>query len=412
MKNLSIETLKSFNFLPVILGTDINGYSIARTIHENYSMISKMFGAKALPQTSNSKIIDRTIVPGFIENDCFVETLISFAKQNKDKLMVLIPCSDAYSELISANKEILDDYYRFNIPSQELNRQLADKVEFYKACEEHGIPYPKTTYCESPTDLDYSTLRYPIVAKAADSIRYLGISFDGKRKAYILDTEEELRDALEKIYENGYSGKMIIQDFIPGDASNTMSMNLYGDKNGVVRMMCLGQILLDDPLPLMIGNNNAIYTVENTELFKTYEKFLTEMKYTGYSNIDLKYDYRDSQYKALEMNLRLPASNFFMTTGGLNYIDFYFRDLLGIDFDEDVYYHRKTDKIWLNCAPSLLKKYTAKKHHKKIDELLRNGYKFSIWYEKDRNFKRFMLYMKRRLGTLKHFKNHGKKPID
>lgn len=412
MQNLSIETLKSFNFLPVILGTDINAYSIARTIHENYGIISKLFGAKVLPQTSNSKILDRTVIDTFLENDCFLEVLIDFAKKNSEKTMVLIPCSDAYSELISFNKDILKDYYRFNIPSEELNHKLADKVEFYKSCKEHGIPYPETIYCNSPDDLDYSKLRYPIVAKAADSIRYLQVHFEGKRKAYILDSEEELKKALKDVYANGYTGQMIIQDFIPGDASNTMSMNLYGDKNGVVRMMCLGQILLDDPLPLMIGNNNAIYTVENMELFERYRKFLTEMKYTGYSNIDLKYDYRDNEYKALEMNLRLPASNFFMTTGGLNYIDFYFRDLLDIDFDEDVYYHTKTDKIWLNCAPSLLKKYTSKKHHAKIDELLANGYKYSIWYEEDRNLKRFMLYMKRRLGTLKHFHDHGKKPTD
>ena len=110
------------------------------------------------------------------------------------------------------------------------------------------------------------------------------------------------------------------------------------------------------------------------------------------------------------MNLRLPATNFFMVTGGLIHIDFLLRDLLEIDYDQDVYYHHDTNKLWLNASPILLKRYTNKKYHDKIDELLKNGYEYSIWYKNDRNFKRFMLYMKRRLGTIKHFYKFGKKP--
>ena len=87
---------------------------------------------------------------------------------------------------------------------------------------------------------------------------------------------------------------MLVQEYIPGPASNQASFNVYCDKTGKVRMMVYGQILLADPLPLRIGNNDAIYTKYMPELFDFYKEKLESIGYTGYSNIDLKYEIDDS----------------------------------------------------------------------------------------------------------------------
>ncbi|MFY9263189.1 MAG: carboxylate--amine ligase [Actinomycetaceae bacterium] len=396
------------DFLPVVLGSDINAYSVCRVIHQNYGIIPKVLCEEPFPQTSNSKILDRAVIEGFsTDDDVFLNTLIDFKAQHPDTPLILVICSDAYSELVSKHRQALAEHYLLNVNSLEMNARLGNKLEFYKLCEEYGIPYPQTTSCTSATDLDYSKLRYPIVAKAADSIRFYQLSFPGKRKAYVLGSEEELRAALTDIYDAGYDGTMIIQDYIPGDASKTMSLNAYGDQSGKIRMMALGQILLDEVLPLMIGNNNAIYTKGDPELMRTYEEFLNKLEYRGFSNIDLKFDERDGVYKAFEMNLRIPASGFFMQAGGLNYLDTYFRDVLGEPFEHEVHYYSKTEKLWLNVDPRVLKKYVNPSQLPLVKKLLKRGPQYSIWYSKDRSWARFKLYMRMRLGSFKHYAQHS-----
>lgn len=409
-KILDRDILIKRQLKPVILGSDINAYGVARTIHENYGIISDVFAGEGLSQTQDSKILRLNIVENFKKKEVFINTLLDFYNKNKDCELVIIPCSDMYSQMLSINEERLKPYFKYNVPSQDLNNKLENKYDFYTTAEQYGIPYPNTEYIDNISQIDFSKLRYPVVLKPENSITFYNAEIQNKKKVYILDNEEDLRLAMKNIYSSEYKDKMILQDFIPGDATNALSMNAYCDQNGKVRMMCLGQILLENPLPLMIGNYNAIYTFGDKELYAVYEDFFNKLGYTGFVNVDLKYDKRDGQYKAFETNLRLGASSYFMVTGGLVHLDFYFRDLLDLGFEEDVYYHDETNKIWLNADPSLLYKYTGKKHHAKIKELLKNGYEFTTWYKADRSSRRFLQYIKRRLGTIKHFKNYGVKP--
>lgn len=396
------------DFLPIVLGSDVNAYSVARTIYENYGLISHIFAHQLFAQTADSRILVRHSLPFDKDHRGFVQGLLDFARDHAGEKMIIFPCSDEYSEMLAIHREKLEGSFLFNVPSREQNRLLEDKMSFYRVCEEHGIPYPKAISIHDPKELDYSKLRYPIVAKAADSIRYFQTSFPGKKKAYILQSEKELREALSAIYGAGYQGSMIIQDYIPGDASYCVSMNVYSDHTGKVRMCCAGQILLTSVLPLMIGNYDAMYTHGDQALYDRFEAFMNDLHYTGFGNFDLKYDPRDREYKCFEMNLRLPASNFFMQAGGLNCLDFLVRDMLGIPFEEDCYYHHKIGRLFLNnIDPLVLKKYVHPNKLPLVKELLKRKPLYPIWYEKDKNAKRRWRYWRMRLASFKHYHTYG-----
>ena len=271
------------------------------------------------------------------------------------------------------------------------------------------IPYPKFTIINNSKEIENLNLQFPLILKPNDSISYVKLSFPNKYKVYTIYDFDELKSVVKTIYdENNYEGTMLVQEYIPGPASNQASFNVYCDKNAKVRMMVYGQILLADPLPLRIGNNDAIYTKYMPELFDFYKEKLESINYTGFSNIDLKYDPRDNTYKAFEMNLRLPQSHYFMAAGGVNVLDFYIRDLLDLGFEEDVYYHKETSKIWMNAHPKLLKEYTDERYHATIDKLLKNGYEFTINNKKDFSFSRKKTYLKRKYGSIKHYKMYSK----
>lgn len=409
MKNISKDIIKKFKVKFVILGSDENAYGVARILNDNYGLISTIFCQKPLPATDNSKILDRKIINNFSNDKVFVDTMINFAKDNNDSALITIPCGDEYSKLLSNNKDKIKKYYKFNTPSTNLNEKLENKIDFYKSCEEMDIPYPKFTIINNSKEIENLNLQFPLILKPNDSISYVKLSFPNKYKVYTIYDFDELKSVVKTIYdENNYEGTMLVQEYIPGPASNQASFNVYCDKNAKVRMMVYGQILLADPLPLRIGNNDAIYTKYMPELFDFYKEKLESINYTGFSNIDLKYDPRDNTYKAFEMNLRLPQSHYFMAAGGVNVLDFYIRDLLDLGFEEDVYYHKETSKIWMNAHPKLLKEYTDERYHATIDKLLKNGYEFTINNKKDFSFSRKKTYLKRKYGSIKHYKMYYK----
>ncbi|MDD7305159.1 MAG: carboxylate--amine ligase [Peptoniphilaceae bacterium] len=409
MKNISQEILNKYKVKFVVLGSDENAYGIARILDDNYKIKPILFCQKALSATDDSKILERRIVDNFSDNQIFTKTLIDYTKDMAQNTLILIPCGDEYSKLLSKNKDELEKYYKFNIPSLDLNEKLENKIDFYKTCQELAIPYPQYQIINSLNDLENFDLKFPLILKPNDSISYVKLSFPNKYKVYTIYNKDQLLKACNLIYKNGYDGQMLVQEYIGGDSANQASLNAYCDRNGKVRMMVYGQILISDPLPLRIGNHDAIYTKDMPELFDFYRKKLEELKYRGFANIDLKFDNRDKTYKAFEMNLRLPQSHYFMAAGGLNSLDFYIRDLLDLGFEEEIYYHKETKKIWLNAHPKLLKKYTDSKYSKIIDQLLENGYVFTINNPNDFSFKRKMRYFRRKYGSIKHYLKYYKK---
>lgn len=406
MNNISRDTIEKYKVEFIILGSDENAYGIARVLNDNYGLIPTLFCQKALRATDNSKILDRKIIDNFSDEKIFVDSLLAYGKNNEDKNLFLIACGDEYSKLLSSNKEVISKFYKFNTPSRKLNARLENKVDFYKTCEDLNIPYPKYKLINNSDNLDDLGMTFPLILKPNDSISYVKLSFPNKYKVYTIDNLNDLKDTVKTIYNNGYDGDMIVQEYIPGDNSHQASLNAYCDKSGKVRMMVYGQILISDPLPLRIGNNDAIYTKDNKDLFLYYKEILEKLGYTGFVNVDLKYDDRDKTYKAFEMNLRLPQSHYFMAAGGVNVLDFYIRDLLDLGFEEEVYYHKATKKIWLNAHPSLLKKYTDKKHKDTIDKLLKNGYEFTLDNKNDFSIKRKLNYWRRKYGSIKHYKEY------
>ncbi len=134
------------NIQPILLGGDINCYSVARAFHEAYGVKSIAYGRYALGATKDSKIIDFRIDKRIDEKEEFIKVLMETADEfegtNKD--LILMGCTDAYAELIIDYKEVLSKRYIVPYIDKDLKEKLIEKESFYKMCEEKGLDYPKT----------------------------------------------------------------------------------------------------------------------------------------------------------------------------------------------------------------------------------------------------------------------------
>lgn len=388
----------SEGFQPILLGSDINVYGMARSFYEEYGIVSEAHGAAELSATKYSKIVRVHAHKGFNEPAGFIDTMRQLMTQySKDsRKLLLIPCGDGYTELIAQFKEELSSV--FICPTVDLETQalLSNKVSFYETCEKYGLPYPQTLIItKAMTEENHSLslpFEFPVALKPANSVEWLDIDFEGRKKAFIIDSQDEFDDIIEKVYRAGYSSEMIAQDFIPGDDSRMRVLNAYVDQHHQVRMMCMGHPLLEDPTPEAVGNYVAIMPDYNEEVCLKIKKFLENIKYTGFANFDMKYDVRDGEYKLFEINLRQGRSSFYVTLGGYNLAKYIVEDyVLEKPFVETEI--GKGDKLWIGVPKKILREYIAEGPDKEqaMKYLDEGRYGSTIFYKKDMSFKRYLL---------------------
>ena len=386
------------DFIPVLLGSDVNVYGMARSFHEAYGIPSVAIGKGRLNATSNSRIVSVEVVePNLEDDEVFCKTLIDFAgRYPKEQTLLLVPCGDNYIKLLVRNQDKLRPYYRFECISEELLMRLSIKESFYEVCTEHGFAFPKTTACSYE---NYKTVElpfdFPVIIKPSNSVAYWNCKFPHKKKVFVAQNKEEFTAILNAIYGSSYKDHLILQEYIPGDDSQMRVMNCYCGSDKKVKLIALGQALLEEHSPEGIGSYAAIINTRDDTPAQQMKDFLEGIGYVGFANFDMKLDPRDGTYKLFEMNLRQGRSSFFVTASGYN---------LAKWLVDDVIYHKEqpltiadNKVLWSIIPKGVISRYVADESLKtQAKALIREGkYCQSLYYKPD-------LSMKRRIGWLKN----------
>lgn len=347
--------------LPVLLGGDMNCYSVARAFHEEYGVKSHAFGRYEMGETKYSRIVKMHVVENIDTDEVLLQTLANFAAQHPNKIKVLMGCTDDYAALIIRNREALRENYVVPYIGASLMRQLVSKQSFYTLCQCHNIPFPATTICGKTSnlaELEALPFPYPIIIKPSNSIAYWKHSFEGMKKVYTAENVDEAKQIITTIFDSGYPDTLILQDFIPGADAGMRVLTAYCDQNAKVKMMCLGHVMLEEHTPMAIGNHAAILTEYDEGLMQKIKTFLEEIGYTGYANFDIKLDPRDGSYRVFEINLRQGRSNYYVTGAGLNIARYVVQDcVLGQDLGEPVLF--RGESFWHSIPLKVVWTYTA-----------------------------------------------------
>lgn len=390
-------------FLPVIIQSGQNAYGVARSFYEAYRIKSlvlepalKTKGIRTLLlggtrgiATQNSQIIDFQYVDRLDEPDYFVQALIDVAKQFKNKKLILLVGDCYYAELIITNKQTLQQYFILPYIDEDLMKRIRTKEEFYKCCDLYNIKYPKTVVVTKEHAISDVPFDYPMIIKPSNSVEYTSCSFPEKKKVFLAKNEEEKQQIISSIYRSTYKDSLILQEFIPGDDSYIRVLDVYVGKDKRVKLMCLGNKLLEDPSPQNIGTSLAIMTDFDEQLMDNIRYFLEDIGYVGYANIDMKLDVRDGEYKIFEMNLRSGASSYYVTASGHNLMQYVADDYIFNASQELTYV--QTKHLWSLIPESVLFK-GLKNEKLKIEakRLIKQGkYSNALYFKEDMNVKRW-----------------------
>lgn len=397
------------DFEVLILGTDANAYYMARCCYEATHKKAYLIGKDRLAFTKFSNILHVEYVENLWDVETFLKTLNAFANKHKEKKIILISTNETYAEYISANKEKLNKQFVYNYPSVAVIKSLTNKETFYKTYEKSCLKFPKTIYYDCSKEENVPKMTYPIVLKPANVVMYNHLKFEGKNKIYKLKTHEEVKETIKCIQKGGYTDKLILQEFIPGDDSNLFDSVVYVNTKGKVEFISFAQIGLQERTKSMVGNAavliNGFNTTKgdvNTQV-ENIKNFMESIGYTGFAEVDMKYDIRDNTFKVLEINARQGRCSYYVTPLGKNLVQVLVDDLLK---NKEHDYTFLNEKVLLSFVPKgIVKKYIQNETFKKEALKMWKHVVKPMDAPLDKNLKRFLMLRKRWLHYYKEYKN-------
>lgn len=400
------------DFEVLILGSDVNAYYMARCTHEAFNKKAYLLASKKMAFTAYSTILNIIYDSKIWDEEHFLEALEKFASEHPDKRILIVSSNETYAEFIVKNKSKLNKCFVYNYPSLNIIKSLIDKEEFYKTYNESILDFPKTIFYKIGSTKKLKVdFKFPVIVKPADVVSYNHIDFEGKNKIYKVTTEKELLDILEKIKLGGYSGTLIIQEYIPGDDSYLFDSVVYSDKRGKVKLVSFAQIGLQEHTKHMVGNAAVLINGFNSydgniqEMVDKIKKFMESIHYQGFAEFDLKYDVRDKKFKVLEINARQGRCSYYISGLGYNLIEVLVNDLI---FDKKTNYTFLNKEVMLSFVPKIvIRKYIKNKAFKnKALEMWNSGKVIRpLFYKKEKNLKRKIILYKKQFDYIRDYKS-------
>lgn len=387
--------------IPVILGTDVGAYSIARTMHNFYGVRSIIVGKSKYWMTSCSKITTPLVVDPYSEEN-LIALLMKLPVGINDEKFILFGCSEDYVDIIIRHKKELSKFYIIPTVDEDVLNKVVVKEEFYKICEKVDIKYPKTVILKKN---NYKKIKipfsYPIIAKASNKSKYQRINFEGKMKVFLLSSYNDLIAMLDNCYQTSYDDDFVIQEYIKGPDSNMRVLTCFCDKNSDILFSSVGKILLEEKGPEVSGNYSCIVNDEDDAIVDAATKFLKETKYVGYANFDIKYDADTGDFYFFEVNVRLGRSNFYMGSGDTNYLAPLVDSFV---FKKKSTYLQKGTELYRIIPFCLIKKYVKDKSLvKSVKKLKQNN---PLDYKNDFSLKRKMYIYLALINHIRKFKKY------
>ena len=338
--------------LPILLGGDLNCYSMALGFYEAGVAPSVALGRYRLGVTSNSRFVLPVSDPKMAYDAGRIAMIREVANRHPDRRPVLVGCTDEYASFLIRRKEELGEEFLIPSPPPYI-LPYADKAKFHDLCRSEEIPVPKTCILNGDEEIPaVLPFLYPAVLKPGNSEEYWHHPFSDMRKVYFPQSRAEAEKIRLQIRNAGYCGAILLQERIPISDSDNYVLTVYSDRFGRAVAAAFGRVLLEEHTPKGLGNHAAIITEKAPPIVKKLAQLMERIGYRGFANFDLLRHPGSGEWYVLEMNLRQGRSNHYMTAAGLNPAGLILRDHW--EGQELAYEETSADILWHSVPLSVL----------------------------------------------------------
>ena len=270
---------------------------------------------------------DRFIVDVNASPEKLVQFLCGLAAKIGNR-PILTCTSDVSNGFIADNFAALNQAYRLPNIASELVRGLSDKKEMYHLCKKFGIPTAETCFPQSREDvlrlLGSKSLLFPLMLKGIDGV---ALERRGNPRMVIVHTPEELLQRYDQM-EDPARPNLMLQEYIPGGDDSVWMFNGYFNEQSECLLGFAGRKLRQHPV--YTGATSLGICLSNPAIEETTKRFMKAVGYRGVLDIGYRYDRRNGQYKALDINPRVGATfRLFVAQNGMDVVRAMYLDLTG-----------------------------------------------------------------------------------
>ena len=330
----------------LVFGADITGLAVVRALGRN--------GVPVYVAGERTALVSRSRwfrpAPGEqIGETSDGERVAEYLRTLPFDRAVLFPCADQWATALASLPASVSESYPAPVAPARVMRTLVDKARFAAAAGEFEVPTPRTVRAAGADDLDAleDADLTALFFKPTDSqlfARRFGV------KAMRAKGRNEAVELLDRVAEAGL--KVLLQEYIPGPPTDHIFLDGYVDRTGAMRG-CLARRRLR-MYPPDFGNSTMSVTMplsEAGEAVESLNRLLQGIGYNGLFDAEFKYDYRDDQYKILEVNARPWWQLEIAGASGLDLCMMAYRDALGLPLGPVPEY--RIGRTWVHPIPDL-----------------------------------------------------------
>lgn len=331
------------DFHPVIIGSDIGTYALARSFHEAYGKTSSVVASQILGPIAHSRIIQVFLEKDYVMHDvpysALVQALLTLGPQLQrtfaGQKLLLIANADTYVRDLVSHYDVLSTYYTFAAPSFSLLQQVNDKEVFPSLIKQYGLQTPlscSVDLADEPRtvldqimdnhELAVNFATHALILKPVLSSGYEKLSWPGKYKVYTAHSQDELFRIISDLHVQALKHeevrRFLVQRRVEGNDSYNLSITAYVDESNRVTLLGSAHVLLEDHVPTALGNPACMITESYPKIYQKVCNFLTGIQWRGFANFDLKIDEHTHELYCFEMNPRIGRNLYYNTASGLN----------------------------------------------------------------------------------------------
>lgn len=243
---------------------------------------------------------------------------------------VILPLLDPDVMFLSRNRDVLEKYFLFFLPSHKLLRSLNSKLDFIEVAERHKILLPFSIRVKNKSELEkIPSAFFPCVLKPDSQYTWqtekaykIGI---GKLKAIPAANKSELFRQYERIRE--VDSKLIVQKMIVGPDENHLDYHALIDSDSRIVEEFVGKKLR--LTPPHYGMGCYVESIKSDMVVSEGRRILRLLNYKGMANINFKKDERDGQLYFFELNPRMSFWTGLDIACGVDFPYYYYKLCLG-----------------------------------------------------------------------------------
>ncbi len=148
----------------------------------------------------------------------------------------------------------------------------------------------------------------------------------------------------------------MIQEIIPGDASNGVNYNSYFVDGKPIAEFTARKVRIDPPF---FGSPRVLISEQITEIIEPGRLLLKNLNYQGFSCTEFKKDNRDGYYKLMEVNCRNNLTGSLAVNCGINFPWIMYRHLLYGEINHQTYF--SPGIYWIDLTKDFSRFFSSRK---------------------------------------------------